>query len=226
MSEARQRIGRGIWRSVYASLVDHPDYPALSPQARLVFFVLRLGTSNTIASIFPYYRDALRAQTGLTSRALEAALRELARTPRAAPWIIRDQTVCWIRNGLQHDPTFSLENENHVQALRRTVAALPQRSSVVRRFLQHYPQLQSGVSQHPMGDGMGGRDGGMASPMAGGDKDATPTPNPIRRRNYSETARARANPTPRGTAPPPPPSVASAVSDSKRPTAPATPAPP
>ena len=171
MSEARQRIGRGIWRSVYASLVDHPDYRALSPQARLVFFVLRLGTSNTIASIFPYYRDALRAQTGLTSRALEAALRELARTPRAAPWIIRDQTVCWIRNGLQHDPTFSLENENHVQALRRTVAALPQRSSVVRRFLQHYPQLQSGVSQHPMGDGMGGWDGGMASPMAGGDKD-------------------------------------------------------
>src|SRR5262249_44913557 len=66
MSKRRaRRNDRGIWRGVYASLVDHPDFRTLSRNARLVFLVMRVGTQNTIASIFHYYREPLMAQTGL-----------------------------------------------------------------------------------------------------------------------------------------------------------------
>ena len=175
MSDIGKRAGRGLWRAVYASLVDHEDFRALSPNARLVLFVLRLGPSTTIASIFTYYPAVLQAQTGLSPRALEAALKELERTPSPErPWIVRDASVLWIRNGLRFDPNLSVSNDNHIVAIRRTVAALPQRSAVVQQFLTYYPVVG------PMEDGMGASHGGRAGASHGGSRSSSSSSTPNR----------------------------------------------
>lgn len=182
MSDIRKRAGRGLWRAVYASLVDHEDFRALSPNARLVLFVLRLGPSTTIASIFTYYPAVVQAQTGLSPRALEAALKELEQRPSPErPWIVRDRNVLWIRNGLRFDPNLSVSNDNHIVAIRRTVAALPQRSVVVQQFLAYYLMLG------PLEDGMGVSHGGRAGVSHGGSRSSSSTPNRTPEQN-SETA--------------------------------------
>jgi hypothetical protein len=115
--DAPARIGRGIWRGVYSSFVDEPDFRALSPNARLVLFVLILG-SQSPAFINRYYREPLTAQTGLTANELEAALAELEKMPSPSKsWIVRDDAIVWVRNALKHSPTFSLQHSGHRVAL-------------------------------------------------------------------------------------------------------------
>jgi hypothetical protein len=167
VSTARTRLNRGLWRGVYSSLTSHPDFQALSPRARLVFFVIRLGTQNTIASIFRYYREPLMAETGLSARALEQALCELASKPSPdRPWIVRDATVLWIRNGLAFDPTLTLSNPSHLIAIRRAVSALPHSSPIVQAFKIHY-DLLDGVPREGDREGdrqrdrEGDREGGL-----------------------------------------------------------------
>ena len=202
MSDIRKRAGRGLWRAVYASLVDHEDFRALSPNARLVLFVLRLGPSTTIASIFTYYPAVLQAQTGLSPRALEAALKELERTPSPEhPWIVRDASVLWIRNGLRFDPNLSMSNDNHIVAIRRTVAALPQRSAVVQQFLAYYPTVGP-MEEEGIGESHGGRAGVSHGGSRSSSSSSTPTP---KEEQNSETA---------GDASPAPPLVAIAGSES------------
>jgi hypothetical protein len=172
-----ERIGRGVWRGIYSSMVDHPDFHLLTPHERLVLFVCRLGSQNTAASIFRYYREPLMVQTGLAAAELETALAGLEKKPSArAPWIIRDDAVVWIRNGLKHDPTYSVQNRNHRLSLLRAVAALP-RTPTVRKFRRYY-KLPIG-----MGDGIGqgigdGTTGAMARKTPTPTPNTTPTPTP------------------------------------------------
>jgi len=132
------RIGRGLWRGLYSSIVDHPDFQALSPHARLVLFVCRLGSQAGPAAIFRYYREPLMLQTGLAADELEAALSELEKRPSPSkPWIIRDDAVVWIRNGLKHDPTLSLQHNRHRAAILRALSALPY-TPTVKKFFRYY----------------------------------------------------------------------------------------
>jgi len=125
---------RGLHRGIYASLLDDPDFQALSSNARLVLMTARLCAQNTIASIFRYYADTLAAQTGLTRRDLDRALAEL----RTARWVVYDAAVLWIRNGLRFDPNVRLDkDEKHRKGVERAVAALP-RSRVVIEFCSYY----------------------------------------------------------------------------------------
>jgi hypothetical protein len=119
-------------------MVDHPDFQVLTPEARLTLLVCRVGTQNTAASIFRYYREALMAQTGLTAERLESALCELESKPSPSkPWITRDDRILWVRNGLKHDPSMSLHHENHRKSIVRAVAGLP-KTSTVRKFRRYY----------------------------------------------------------------------------------------
>lgn len=150
MSDAQppRKIGRGIWRGVYSSIVDHPDFQILSPNARLTLFVCRCGSLNTPASIFRYYRGVLEAQTGLDATDLEAALVELEKKPStSAPWIVRDESILWVRNGLKHDPNLTLEHDGHREAILRALAALPT-TPTVQKFKRYY-KLVRGRGQAP-----------------------------------------------------------------------------
>jgi hypothetical protein len=106
-------------------------------------------------TISRYYREPLVAQTGLSARRIEAALRELAANSSPdRPWIIRDDRVLWIRNGLKYDPGLNLDNFNNMKGVARAVAGLP-RSNVVEAFLAYYPQVAAAMDEDT-----GGPDGG------------------------------------------------------------------
>src|SRR5262245_27172607 len=121
----RPMTRRGVFRGLYSALFDDPDFQRLSPHARLVLVVLRQCAQAGAAGIFRYYPAVLCEQTGLTRDELEVAIQELEQPAPRRPWIYREDTVVWIRNGLRYDPHLSLANPKHAAGVRRAVAALP-----------------------------------------------------------------------------------------------------
>ena len=217
MSEARQRIGRGIWRSVYASLVDHRTTGRSAPGPP--------GCSSSLRARHEQH-DRLDLPV-LPGRAAGADRPDVAR-PRG-----RASRAWRARHGPRRGSFATKPCAGFGMACSMTRRFRSKTKITCRPYVGPWPHSRSDrascgafsnttlncnqeLASIPWGMawGMGWGDG---IPMAGGDKDATPTPNPIRRRNYSETARARSKPhTAGGRLPPPPPSVASAVSDSKK----------
>jgi hypothetical protein len=179
MSDAPRKVGRGLWRGVYSAMVDHLDFQALTPNARLTLFICRVGSMNTAASIFRYYLEPLQQQTGLSRDELVAALHELEKKPSPkAPWIVRDEAVLWIRNGLKHDPNLSLNHHGHREAIIRALAALPS-TPTVRKFRAYYKLSQGRGSGSPQETGMAsGEPGGIRNPSSTPIPTPTPTPNP------------------------------------------------
>jgi hypothetical protein len=172
------RIGRGLWRGVYSSIVDHPDFQALTPHARLVLFVCRLGSQAGPAAIFRYYREPLMVQTGLTSDELEAALSELEKRPSPSkPWIVRDNAIVWVRNGLKHDPTLSLQHQGHRGAILRALSSLPY-TPTVKKFFRYYGFTRGRGGATTLGTPTpgGGESGGHNSDRTQKRNKTTPTP--------------------------------------------------
>jgi hypothetical protein len=129
---------RGTYRGVYSSFVDDPDFQRLSPNARLVLFVLRLCKDAGAAAIFRAYPAVIAEQTGLSLDDVERALKELETSPRPdAPWIFRDGPVIWVRNALRYDPNIRLADEKHRKAIERALAALP-RCGLTAKFCRYY----------------------------------------------------------------------------------------
>ena len=128
---------RGSYRAVFTVLFDDPDYQRLSAHARLLLLTLRQCRDAGAAAIFRYYREILRAQTGLDDAQLEAAFEELESPPSGAPWIYRDTAVVWVRNALRYDPTLRLANERHRIGVENALRSLPH-SKVVAKFCDYY----------------------------------------------------------------------------------------
>jgi hypothetical protein len=134
----KQQEARGVWRGCYSSLFLHPDFVVLSPDARMVFMALRLGSAATIAGLSRYFAAVLIAETGLKAEQVEAALEELATKPsRARPWIVRDGDLVWIRNALKFDPSVSLANAMQRRAVERVLETFP-RSALAKKFRRYY----------------------------------------------------------------------------------------
>jgi hypothetical protein len=184
MSDKPARIGRGLWRGVYSSIVDHPDFQVLSAHARLTLFVCRLGSQAGPASIFRYYREPLMVQTGLTAAELEAALSELEQRPSPSkPWIIRDDAIVWVRNGLKHDPTLSLQHYGHRGAVIRALSALPY-TPTVKKFFRYYGFTRGrgrAISPGWVGVSRGGSGDHNSDTDSDTDSDTTPIPTPTPR---------------------------------------------
>jgi len=129
---------RGVYRGVYSSLLDDPDYQRLAAAARLVLLTLRLSAHAGAAAIFRAYPAVLGEQTGLDVDDVEKALEELASSPRSdRPWIYRESGVVWIRNALRYDPNIRLADDKHRKSIERAVSALP-RLGIVARFCSYY----------------------------------------------------------------------------------------
>ena len=128
---------RGIWRGMFSSTFDDPDFQRLTPFARLVLVVLRLCAQAGPAVIFRYYPAVLCEQTGLSAPELEAALEELEQPAPRQPWIYRESVVVWVRNGLRYDPTLSLAHEKHREGVQRHLDGLPN-LAIVTRFRDYY----------------------------------------------------------------------------------------
>lgn len=124
---------RGTYRGIYSSLPDDPEFQALSPHARLVFYSLRCCAQAGPACIFRYYLDVVSAQSGLSGKETRRALSEL----QAAGWIAIEEPVLWIRNGLRYDPSVSLADPKHRKAIVRALEALPH-LEIVLTFCDYY----------------------------------------------------------------------------------------
>lgn len=137
---------RGPYRSVYASLVDDPDYQQLSPPARHCLLTMRLSKEAGPACIWRYYPETIARQTGLTIEQVTAALQELVH----AGWIALDSHVLWIINGLRYDPTVSVIHAKHRIAIGKALDSLPRGSEITSRFCDYYeitkPSYQNGHS--------------------------------------------------------------------------------
>lgn len=138
--------GRGAYRGLYGALVDHPDFQALGPDARLLLVVLRLVLGP--AGISLVYLDVLARQTGLGRSRVRRALKALGQ-PQASggdPWTYSDvlfggdpggSAIVWLRNGLRHDPSMSLTNLRQRRAVEVAVEALP-RHAIVAKYCRYY----------------------------------------------------------------------------------------
>ena len=124
---------RGVYRGIYSALADDPDYQALSPNGRLVLLTARICKQAGPAGIFRYYPTLLAEQTGLTVKAVEAALADL----EAGDWIRREGPILWIRNALRHDPSLHLANGKHRTAIEEWLKELP-RLGIVLTFCDYY----------------------------------------------------------------------------------------
>ena len=125
--------GRGVHRGVYSSLLDHPDFQALSSSARHVFLTLRISKQAGPAAIFICYRGVVAAQTGLPIPTVERCLGELEQ----AGWLRTEGRIVWIVNGLRHDPTMRMGNAKHRAAVRRALEELP-RLKIVLMYCEYY----------------------------------------------------------------------------------------
>jgi hypothetical protein len=121
------------YRSVFSRLFDDPDYQKLSQRARHLLLTARQCRSAGPAAIFRYYPETLAHQTGLTMAQVKAALEEL----EAGGWLIYDEAVLWVRNGLRFDPSMTLANEKHRKAISSGLDRLP-KSPVVLKFCDYY----------------------------------------------------------------------------------------
>lgn len=129
---------RGIYRGVYSSLIDDPDFQCLSSEARHCLLTMRLSAQAGAAGIFPVYAGALAVQTGLEVTVVEKALDELATSPNSErPWIYRERGIVWVRNALRYDPNLRLADPKHRKSVERAVAALP-RLEIVGSFCRYY----------------------------------------------------------------------------------------
>lgn len=125
---------RGVYRGIYSSLLDDPDFQRLSASARLTLLTLRLCRDTGPAAIFRYYPEVIMCQTGLSGAALTKALEELSQ----AVWIAIEEPVVWVRNGLRYDPMMKPEtNELHRKSIERHVNGLPKRQ-IVLNFCDYY----------------------------------------------------------------------------------------
>jgi hypothetical protein len=124
---------RGTYRAVFSMLFDDPDYQRLPVRVRLLLLTTRLCKDAGPAAIFRYYPETLAHQTGTTPNQVNQDLKVLA----DGGWIVYDNDVLWVRNGLRYDPTITLANPNHLAAVRRSISRLP-KSPVVLKFCDYY----------------------------------------------------------------------------------------
>ena len=124
---------RGIYRGVYSSLFDDPDFQHLTPEARLALLVVRQCKQAGAAAIFRFYPAVLVAQTGLAMKTLDRALGQLV----ANGWIEREDCIIWVRNGLRYDPHVHMSNPKHFAGVQKHLQELP-RLPIILRFCDYY----------------------------------------------------------------------------------------
>ncbi len=125
---------RGTYRAIFSTLFDDPDYQRLPTRARLVLVTARQCKDAGPAAIFRYYPEILAHQTGSTTSQVKEAIETLAAPPG---WIVYDDAVLWVRNGLRYDPSMSLANKKHRTAISKHLIGLP-KSPVVLKFCDYY----------------------------------------------------------------------------------------
>jgi hypothetical protein len=137
---------RGSWRSIHTVLVDSPEYLALTPNAKLVLFTLKLRLGPIGIAVIPAPASSLAESTGLSANGAFDALVELQK----AGWIRMEGSMIWLVNGLKYEPGYSPKNKWHVQKINELLAALP-RVPLVQEFKNYYAEYL-GIERQAVAD--------------------------------------------------------------------------
>lgn len=125
--------GRGIYRAIYVSIWDDPDFRKLSSDEKLVLLNLRTSPLTNMPVIYPYYLEAIQRQTGLGKNTVLRAIDTLCDTH----WIAIQEGIVWVKKGLKFDPNITLTNEKHLAAIKNIILGLP-KIQIVRDFIDFY----------------------------------------------------------------------------------------
>lgn len=130
---------RGEYRTFFCAFADDPDVHTLSGDAVKLLVFLKLSLPATGIGVVYNAAQAERMQMSLDQ--LDQLYRELE-TPKPGSehgWIRRDRNVVWVVNALKFEPGLSPANtKKHVPFVRRLVAELDPKLSIVRAFKRHY----------------------------------------------------------------------------------------
>lgn len=122
---------RGEYRPIYIVITDTPEFQALSPMARLLWYTLkmRLGPSGIDVA----YDEPLSEQSGIPTVEIDQYRDELVE----GGWLAVQHRVHWLRNGLRYEPNLSLAHDNHRKGVAKHLSGLP-RLAIVERFATYY----------------------------------------------------------------------------------------
>ena len=120
---------RGEYRPIYSAIIREPDFQALSQDARMLWFVLKLSLGPSGIGIM--YDDELRELSGVDD--VESARNELV----AGQWLVLEARIHWLRNGLRYEPNIRMSHEKHRTSIERHLASLP-RLNIILDFASYY----------------------------------------------------------------------------------------
>jgi hypothetical protein len=124
---------RGAYRAIHCVIVDGPEFQALKPGAKLVWYTLKMTLGPSGIDVVPALVATLVERTGADEAQIKKALEQL----QADGWLRIERNVVWMVDGLRHEPAFSLTNQNHRAKIRAHLAGLP-RLKIVDEFRAHY----------------------------------------------------------------------------------------
>ena len=176
---------RGEYRAIYTVIVDGPDFQAFAPEAKLVFYTLKLSLGATGIDVIRALVPTLVEQTGYDDDTVEQALCQL----EDADWIRREHNVVWIVRGFEFEPSLTHENINHRKSVQRHIDGLPN-VGLVDLFRSRYARWFD-----PAPKGSGTDADGMAKGSEG-DQKATAITKDLRLK--TEDLRTSPRKTPRG----------------------------
>lgn len=131
---APQQDYRGEFRGIYTVLPDSPEFQILTPDSRLFIFLLKLKLG--LSGINVFYLDTLAHLSGTGGGRVADGIRDLI----AHDWIVVNEPIVWLRNGLRFDPANPLGYRNGCKAVVKHLLTLP-KLPIVNDFLAYYCPL-------------------------------------------------------------------------------------
>jgi len=124
---------RGEYATIHTAIVDDPEFQALSPPSRYVWYTLKLLLGASGIDLIRAHLASLSAATGYPINRLSDTLAELEK----GGWLVRQGDILWLRNALRFNPQFNLTNPKHATHLRNHLEGLP-RLKIVADFAAYY----------------------------------------------------------------------------------------
>lgn len=130
-STDKKKALKGNFRCFSTTFIHQPPFTKLSSDAKLVYFVLAMELGPSGLAVF--YEEVLPRLTSLLGARVSEALMELENKDL----LRRGDNVYWLVRSLEHQPTYTMGNDNHRKSIEKHVRSLPM-SSVLASFIDHY----------------------------------------------------------------------------------------
>lgn len=127
---------KGWYAAAYATLLDSPEYEALSADAAAVWWALKFCPENNQLGVFVFFNEQVAHRAKVPPERVQAAIRELER----GDWIRVDGRWVWLRNHLKFDPNYQAANPKHAKGLVSKVGRLPW-MPLTEAFIKYYQRL-------------------------------------------------------------------------------------